>query len=304
MSLNIVKKVIVGAVLIWIQIYELAMGGFTLDETGLSEGDIVPGGSVMGFDEDTRKARVVKTAKVYADALPADVAATMEVEVGGVDLAITAKASDGAIANGIVINFVEGTEGVAWDGDTLTVTLTTDDETYTAAAIKALINGATAGAPAGLNVADINVTGTGTLDLSTAVTDVTGTFAGGGDDELIKVVKGHLFVVGEYIGKTIGGKAYAIASIDKTNADYDVFTMATAIEAVSEGDALFQSSASGSTACAYIVTPKGLLHNDTTATGGEQCGVVLRGTVYSRRIPASTAAIKALLPNIVFSESY
>lgn len=45
-----------------------AQGGFTLDRTGLTVGDVIPAGSPMNYDESTRKAKLVKTAKLQASA--------------------------------------------------------------------------------------------------------------------------------------------------------------------------------------------------------------------------------------------
>jgi len=49
----------------------MALAGFNLDTTGLATGDIVPAGAVLGFDEQLRKAYLVKGAKVV-EALAVD----------------------------------------------------------------------------------------------------------------------------------------------------------------------------------------------------------------------------------------
>lgn len=53
-------------------------------------------------------------------------------------------------------------------------------------------------------------------------------------------------------------------------------------------------------------TPLGLLKNDVVIAAGAEIAVVTSGVVYARRIPAAakTAAIKAKLPKITFSESF
>jgi len=180
------------------QAYELATGGFTLDTTNLVAGAEVPAGSVMCYDEEERKAKVLKVAELYADA--------------------------------------------------------TD-----------------------------------------AATDY-------------KVKKGHILKVGDDIGVVIGGKAYAITAIDTTNADYDTVTVATTLGVAltaANGVVLFESSANGAAACAYgSGEPNGLLFSDTIAEENTSCAVAIRATVYARRIPALAAGVKALLPNIIFSQSH
>jgi len=42
------------------KVLELARGGFTLDATGLTAGDIIPAGTPIAFDEATRKAKPAK----------------------------------------------------------------------------------------------------------------------------------------------------------------------------------------------------------------------------------------------------
>lgn len=120
-----------------------------------------------------------------------------------------------------------------------------------------------------------------------------------------QVLKGHNFIVGEYFGYTVGGAAYAITAIDTSNAAYDVLTVGTTLGvAITAGSALFQSSATGASAAALIVTPKGLLYEDTDPVANTTLSVVIRGTVYHRRIPTVPSAIKTALSSIQFSESY
>lgn len=120
------------------------------------------------------------------------------------------------------------------------------------------------------------------------------------------VLKGHNFIVGEHFGYTVGGAAYTITAIDTTtNTTHDVITIGTTLGvAITAGNALFQSSAAGASAAALIVTPKGLLYEDTDPVANTTLSVVIRGTIYHRRIPTVPSAIKTALPNIIFSESY
>jgi len=195
MGFEIKKETVIGGAPVFQRDYENAQGGFTLDTTGLDAGAEVPEGSIMGYDEDTRKAKVLKVAKVHENAA--------------------------------------------------------DDATT------------------------------------------------------IKVAKGHLLIVGSIVAKTVGGAARAVSAIDKSNANYDVVTVdATLGVALSAGDVLFESSASGDTAAALKVEPKGLLYQSAKAEVNTPVSVCIRATVYERRIPVVPVAVKSLLPNIIFSKSY
>lgn len=176
---------------------ELAQGGFVLDHSTLTLADTVKAGQPLGYNEATRKAQVVKLAKVYENA------------------------NNSAVA--------------------------------------------------------------------------------------IKVYKGHHFKVGDYIAASVGGAAYAITIVDTTgSALYDTLTIGTTLGVALTADTsiLFQSSATGASAGAYSVTAKGLLYEDTLVEAGAAVGVLIRGTVYERRVPAATAVVKAAIPLIIYSQSY
>jgi len=80
----------------------------------------------------------------------------------------------------------------------------------------------------------------------------------------ILVNKMHQLKVGDYIGKTVGGAAYAISAIDTTNAAYDTVTVATTLGvALTAGDVLFQSSATGAAAAAESNVANSILLHDT-----------------------------------------
>lgn len=117
------------------------------------------------------------------------------------------------------------------------------------------------------------------------------------------VLKGHTLKVGDYLATgAAGGKAYAITAIDSTTyTDKDVLTVGTTIGAVTAGDLLYASTATGATASAYPAV-NGLLYDDTLANSGESISVVIRGTVYARRVPYNTS-IAALLDDIIYSQS-
>lgn len=122
----------------------------------------------------------------------------------------------------------------------------------------------------------------------------------------IRVAKGHNLKVGDYFAKTVGGAAYAITAIDTSNAAYDEVTIGTTLGvAVTAGDVLFVSSATGASAAAYGSSARGLLYQDTKVEAGADVAVVIDGTVYERRIPGGVAAaVKALMPKIFFSQSF
>lgn len=196
MALQPVKTTVNGGITVFQTRLEHAQGGFVLDDSTLTAGNTVKAGHPLGYDETTRKAKVVKLAKVQANAI------------------------------------------------------------------------------------------------SSATT--------------ILVYKGHHFKVGDYIAKTVGSAAYAITAIDSSNAAYDSLTVGTTlgVALTADTDMLFQSSATGASAAAYSVTAKGLLYEDTDVAAGVSVSVVIRGTVYERRAPAVTTAVKSAIPQIIYSQSY
>lgn len=120
----------------------------------------------------------------------------------------------------------------------------------------------------------------------------------------IKIEKGHHFKVGNYPAAVKGGKAYAITAIDTSNALYDTITVGTTLGVIlAVGDVLFQSTATGATAAAYV-RPLGLLYEDTEIESEVGVAVVIRGTVYGRRTAGLHATILADIPNILVSNSY
>lgn len=113
------------------------------------------------------------------------------------------------------------------------------------------------------------------------------------------VLKNHNFRVGMEI-KVSGGTARAITSIDTSNADYDVLNVGTTIgTAASAGAAIYVDDAG-------YTGVKGLTYADAVidSKGVADIGVVLRGTVYARRIAPVPATLQASLPQIIFSQSY
>jgi len=295
MGLKLVRELGVDQIPIFQKEFEVAQGGFKLDITNLPADEIVTPGTPMGVDEETRIAEVLKTAKLYENFLFADVAAELVVMIESVEFTITAKASDADKANGIIF------------GNTLTVTLITDDDSsYDAAGLQALIRGATVECPADFTVAEVTVTGTGTPDLGNVELNEEEEFSGGKEAADLKVEKGHFFKVGEYVGAVVDGDATEISAIDDSNEDYDLLKLDGDLGvAVSAGDAVFQSSAKGGSAAALNVTPKGLLFDNVKIEDNVSCAVVLRGTVYKKRVANGIPDdVVDVLPLIVFSESY
>lgn len=127
----------------------------------------------------------------------------------------------------------------------------------------------------------------------------------GGSATDYQVGKNHSLVVGDYLASgATGGKAYAITAIDvTTSTDYDILTVGTTIGAVTAGDTLYASTATGATASA-LPACNGLLYDDAVIAAGTAVSVVIRGTVYARRV-IYTASIAALtgLSRIIYSQS-
>ena len=199
MGLNITKKEGLDSQEVFQKVLEILPGGFTLDSAVLTEGDYLDEGAIVEYNEATRKANLVKTAKLYADA-----------------------------AN--------------------------DATTY-------------------------------------------------------QVEKNHHFKVTENLAQVVGGKAYAITAIDKSNENYDVLTVGTTLGVAltaADGIVLFQSSATGATAAVYSHIANGLVRNGGKIETNTSYGVVVRGTVYANRMPyaVSTAMKTALGARFIFSASF
>ena len=127
----------------------------------------------------------------------------------------------------------------------------------------------------------------------------------GATDVAYHVEKGHLLVVGEVItnGGLLAKAAKTIASIDKTNADYDIITLNATIAAAAIGDVLVLANAEAAAgAAAFKYVPEAITMNkiDTTVAN-QQSGLLVRGTVRESVMPYPVdAAIKAKLNHIRF----
>lgn len=121
-----------------------------------------------------------------------------------------------------------------------------------------------------------------------------------------QIKKGSILKVGDYFSATPGGTAYAITAIDTTASDHDVVTIGTTLgTALTAGQLLFKSTATGSTASA-LPAFNGLLYEDTLIRTGiaQAISAVQRATVYARRVPYSTSlAALSGLDDITYSQS-
>ncbi len=123
------------------------------------------------------------------------------------------------------------------------------------------------------------------------------------DGVSIKVDKNHILVVGDVIAAT--ADAAAITAIDKTNENYDTITVDATLGAITAGAGVYQAAAAGADP-EFPVEPKGLLYNPVKVVAGDVAfvDVVLRCTVYARRIPYVAPSIQEKLSNIFFSQSF
>lgn len=120
-----------------------------------------------------------------------------------------------------------------------------------------------------------------------------------------RVPKNSGLKVGDPVYAVKGGVADAITAINTSNAAYDTITVGTTLGvALNTGDSLFIASAEGATAGGFNGTPKGLLYEDYVIGSDINVAIVIRGTVYARRIPAGGADLEAALPLIRFSQSF
>lgn len=128
MGLVVKKETVSSGVVAWINVLETASGGFTLDKTGLTDGNRLPAGLPVGYSEATRIARVVKMATLQADAT--NVTTTYQVKkghnlivgefiartVGGASYAITAINTSNADYDVLTLGTTLGVALVAGDG--------------------------------------------------------------------------------------------------------------------------------------------------------------------------------------------
>lgn len=128
----------------------------------------------------------------------------------------------------------------------------------------------------------------------------------------IQVNKGHCFAVGDYVSTGAdGGEAYDITAIGQTNSAYDTLIVSTAIGSLTAGDVIWLSTGTGGATAGVALVPNGILKNDVKPSANDAVSVVVRGTVYERRLPGVfggygvPAQHKAgLTDRILFSQSF
>lgn len=122
----------------------------------------------------------------------------------------------------------------------------------------------------------------------------------------IKVAKNHLFAVGDCI--TVGGELLGasdkIMTIDKSNAGYDLITLAATIGAAAVGKVLVQAKDkqdAGSTTLPFDGETFVTMSKVNLTVANQQCGLLVRGTVNQASMPFPIdKALKALMPHIRF----
>lgn len=120
----------------------------------------------------------------------------------------------------------------------------------------------------------------------------------GGTTSAPRVAKNHIFAVGEFVAKTIGGTAVIINAIDSSNADYDVLTLSGAITGLVADDVLFQAAAAGASA-AYYATPNMLSYNDIDLDSCDATGVIMSLEIQEENLPYPLSTpLKTLLGSL------
>lgn len=133
--------------------------------------------------------------------------------------------------------------------------------------------------------------------------------ASAADATAYQVGKNHVFTVGDAV--TLGGDfakaADVITEIDKTNADYDVITLAGTTGAAAEGDVLVL--AAGKAAAGAVTMKHGTAESELVITmnkvdltvANQTSGLLVKGTVNEAVMPFPIdKALKAKLPGIRF----
>ena len=101
-----------------------------------------------------------------------------------------------------------------------------------------------------------------------------------------------------------GGAAYNITTIDSSNPNYDTVILSASLGVtLTGGQILFEAKAAGESGATYKAEPKGLLYQDLYVGPGADVAVVIRGTVYERRIPMVPGEFKAKMRMILFSKA-
>lgn len=118
-------------------------------------------------------------------------------------------------------------------------------------------------------------------------------------DTQYKVEKGHHFIAGDKISDGVKN-AQEIASIDKSNAAYDVITVSTTLGgALAIGDVLFEAATGAKT---LAVTPTCIAGStyDVEANSNLFVDAWVMAVVKASNAPAVNAAIKTALPAVIY----
>lgn len=98
----------------------------------------------------------------------------------------------------------------------------------------------------------------------------------GGTTTIPFVEKNHLFVVGDFVFRTVGGLAVTINSIDTTtSATHDIVTLSAALTGTVADDILMQSVAAGASAGALKYVPNGLIYANVKIDASPSVAVVI-----------------------------
>lgn len=125
------------------------------------------------------------------------------------------------------------------------------------------------------------------------------------DAVAIQVAKNHAFKVGEAVtvGGAMTGASELITAIDKSNAGYDIITVAATIGAAAIGNVLVLAEAKAAAKAAkFKYTPEVITMNKVDVTvANQQSGLLVRGTVNEAVMPYPIDdAIKSMLHFIRF----
>lgn len=122
----------------------------------------------------------------------------------------------------------------------------------------------------------------------------------------IKAAKNHLFVVGDFVtvGGDLKGASDQITAIDKSNAGYDIITLATAIGAAAKDVVLVQAKdkqAAGAATLPYEGEVVITMNKVDLTVANQQSGLLVQGAINESCMSFPIdKGIKALMPFIRF----
>jgi len=120
-------------------------------------------------------------------------------------------------------------------------------------------------------------------------------------DTKYKLHKDHNLKVGEYMASAVQAKAYAIVSIDTSDAEFDEIELSASLGvSLNTGATVFQASGeSTNNTSAFAVTPYAVTDGDVWVSkgGNHFVAAYLRATLYEDNVPPVTTAMKNALGN-------